>query len=1038
MKHNTRPNLRQVGWHRGAGLVEILVLLFVMGVGMLAMAKMHTVLIRDGGTANNRAVATSLALEKLDDLRGFKWINAGQAAANGDNCVDDAIFCFDEIAEDSGGFIAAGDTVVGNTSFNIAWTCTLGDTGADCTNPSDSSTFKRVTVTVAWTDQNGGHSVALASAIAKDDSLATAFFGGGDPGMAPSYRPRVPYSPGTAPDIVAVPIVQGQVNKETSKPLPDVVSVGRSVATSFETVTYELGSPDYKQVLDDYVTVSCVCKFNAADSDGNPASYFHWDAKSKSLKIKYPGDADMVSARRGVPAVNGQHGLCSKCCRDHHDVAGNTNTALYDTARPTEDYTAAGDHKHYYYANGLIPPLPPLPVGIGLNEVTPAANAPYLESCRFLRVDGFYRLMQDWQAKDLVVMPRDNYLTNPSTLAAYQAYVRNVARYHARTDCTAAGGTGCTGISQAAPPSKSELVNRNITGAILLRQLLSRAIYIDRIYGKDAPRTLDSTYYTELATRIAANQSDASQSWLDMVPFNEVNTTLLTSWWSSNPTSVIVLNMPISDIISSIADYYGVYSRGLATVLLTGNADVHAVLLPGTSGLTGGATQATYLLTRDYHATPPFNDKGLLNGIPYDSEIGIDRHDHSTDLRLSDHINISTITTPGLTGTIRLGNANAVGYFGQVAVEAQPMIEVCALLVPCIYLETGSPIPCTISGEGNVRGFYCEVPPLFIGKVKISQATGTGAFFDHGTDGLYDTEKNNGFQAESSLLLDVVGAADAGVFWLFSPSAEVRGSVSCSSDDVCNQIQATTSAGTVCTIAGGTVTCPVTLSGGSHTWTGTVTLANKPGFSNYLSATESTCSAASGNAAKTTPSLTAGPTDMPSALTFCATAGTALAPCTLGATTVQSGESLTAYSSATIDWPGTCPQIAQTRYCTDGLLSGSYAYDTCNQVKVAPAPAWAWYVPELPTHPKYLDWNAVPGASEYKVYTCTTPNKNSLTPCVPASTPSATVATTSYSPAPGHKATICTYVRATAGGGDSEASGTFCIHQKSLIYTYSP
>lgn len=1022
MKTTNRPNAGLPCWRasRGAGLIEVLVLIFVMGVGMLAMAKMHTILIRDGGTAHNRAVATSLAQEKLDDLRGFKWINAAQAAPNGDNCADDAIFCFSEIAPDAGGFIPAGDTVLGNTTFSLSWQCFLSDTVPDvpCTGPGDALdnvTFKRVVVSVAWTDQNGAHTVELASAIVKDDPLVTAFGAGGG-GGAGGYGPKVEYTPGTAPDIVAVPIVQGAINKETSKPLPDVVTAGKSVATSFQTVTYEVGSPYYKQVLDDFVTVSCECKFTT-DGAAYPASYYYWDAQAKALRVKYPADSATVNKPRGVPAVNGQHSLCTKCCRDHHDVAGDTTTALYDPERPDGDYTAGGDHKHYYYSTFLLGN----PVYTeGLSAVTPAVDAKYLEACRFLRVDGFYRLMQDWYAKDLVVMPKENYLTVGSNLPTYQTYVRNVLRYHARVDCEAAEGSGCTAIDQASAPAKSDLVSRDIANASGSMQLLARAIYLDRVYGQDTPRDRDTAYYTELAARIAANQGDGDEVWLDIVPFNEVNVTLLASWYSSLPLLVSVSNQPIADITATDPNYYGVYSRGLARVLLFGSADIHAVLLPSTSGLTGGVTQGTYgpSTMMDYHADSPFNP--MLLRIPYASEIGIDRHDHRSALRLTDSITVTTSAGAGLTGTVHAGNAAGVGHLGQVTVQA-------------VRSSDGQVTTCSLSGEGNVRGFSCAVSSGFTGRLRISQSTGSGAFFDYGQDDAYGAdEKADGYQNQSIEYFFVTGPQNAGVFWVFGTTAEVRGSLSCSSVEVCAQVQATTSDSVACTISGGTVVCPVTLAGDGMEWTGTVTLANKPGFNHNLSASASSCGADDGSAAKVTGSLTAGPTDLPSALTFCAASGSTLASCTLGATTVQSGESLTAYSAATFMWPATCTQNSETRWCDNGSLSGSYAYATCNPVTVAPAPSWTG------TDPKHLAWSAIAGASGYKLYTCQTSNQAVLTPCANLSL-TATVATPSYAPVPGNRDTICAQVRAAADGvSDSEASGVYCIYRQGSTYYYSP
>ena len=81
---------------------------------MLGISKLNTLLIRDGGTANNRAIAVSLAQEKLDDLRGFKWLNP--ASSYGENCGV-GVFCFSEIATNEGGYEAP---VSGDFYFRLA------------------------------------------------------------------------------------------------------------------------------------------------------------------------------------------------------------------------------------------------------------------------------------------------------------------------------------------------------------------------------------------------------------------------------------------------------------------------------------------------------------------------------------------------------------------------------------------------------------------------------------------------------------------------------------------------------------------------------------------------------------------------------------------------------------------------------------------------------------------------------------------------------------------------------------------------------
>lgn len=1026
-----RPRCRR---QQGSGLIEVLILMFVMSLGMLAMGKIHTVLLRDGGTANSRATAASIAQQKLDDLKGFKWVDDTQANLYSENCGAADVNCFTDIGNDTGGRLSggalvypAGNVTVGNTVYTRSWTvqdnyfCGTDVLQTAACSPPTLPDVKTVTVTVTWQDANDAdpstpnvhdaHSVVLRSAIARDDSLVLSFTsGGGSTGGA--YGPKVNYVAGTAPDVVPVPIQQGSVNRETTKPLPDVVAAGSSIVTKFETITYNTGGTTTKQQLDDFLTLTCSCKFTS-DGAGYTAAYYYWDTDSKSLKVKYP--TTTVNKNRGVVNVNGQHPLCNSCCNNHHDTSG-TDTAKYDSQRPSADYSS-GNHKHYYYVNPSNP-------AEGLQVVPVATNNVYLEACRYLRVDGVYRLMQDWIAKDLVVLPKDNYLTNSSKLANYQSYIQKAVQYNARMACVDAAGqnsastTDCQTISQSTAPLKSTLLStRDLSNVSGSAQLLSRALYIDPVYGFSTPTVLDMGYYNTLAQRIAANQSDSTQVWLDMVPFNEVNTTLLTSW-DKNPSNSTVLNVSdqtIVDVGANVIDYYGVYSRGLTNITGAGNADVYAYLLPGNSGLTGGLKQSNYTGTVDYGTT-----LSASGTIAYRSAIGLDAHDHRSANRLSDFINISSSPTPSITGLVRLGNR--LGKLNTVTVQATPS-------------SGGTSIPCSLTGEGTTLGFTCVVSSGFTGTVSASTTT-SGDFFDFSgstTDSTYDTEKADGYTALSAVYSGVTGPVEAGTFWLFSSTAEIRGTITCTPSDTCSQVTISgDNGGTSCTVAGNAISCPVPLTGTGKTWAGNIVMTNNLGYTHTLQAS---C----GTAGTSINLSNVGPTDAPSLLNMCVTAGSAPASCTLDGITVSSGQSIVAFSNTSPVWPQTCAGVSQTRYCVNGILDGSDTYNrtTCSATQVAPVLSWS-------ATNYTVTWGAVSGATSYRIYSCTTTNSTSISTCVPNINGAGTdITATSRLLNPAHKETSCIRVRAIASSGQlsDASSATYCLYYNNGSggsYTYNP
>lgn len=969
---------------RGFSMVEALFSALILGIALLALAGFQAVALQDSSLVKARSVAANLAQEKLDDLKSFTRLTDGDfsddgSAASAANLCGLGTFCFSEIGADAGGqedtagtlALPAGAISGYVDNYALSWTvvCYAESAGAqlgivNCADPDgDPSTddipnAKLVTVQIAWTDSKGtAQSVFLQGIIYAMDPSRTA-----QAALSPisTQKPRVSYTPIGVPDAVPVPISTGDGKfKESSKPLPDVSSKGYSLRTEFDAVSYTTaGGSTKKDSQLEFATVNCVCEF-AGSGQGYPASYFYWDGGS--LKIKVP-TAKVTKMTGTAPMINGdkQDPLCDACCRDHHDSeapgASNPTTALYDPDRPAEDYTG-NNHKHYNYANTSNPAL-------GLTEVAESTGNRYLEACRFARVDGIYRLLQDWRALDMVVMPKMNYLENTSTLTAYQTYLLDYLRYQSRVDCTASGATGCTAIDQAAAPSKSDLPTRNLSNQSINAkpQLLARALYSDRVYGEIAPRTLDAAYYTYLANRINTG------TWLDLVPFNEVNVTLLASWHSDDATSVSVKNDKILSISSTASDYYGVYYRGEALVNSGGDglANIWAHLLPGNSGLTGGATRSTYLNMVDYDAStllPTANPVGYdattaPNG--YASELGTDRHDHASSLRKSNSIQVSRSgsSPPQASGSVRVGNSSA--DLSSVTVAQVPGSTACTV---------------SYTAGDNSGSFGCSVN--YTGNVQVS---GTGFFFNNALDVDGNGSFDAGIDGGAYTNINSCPSGDCGNFWVFGPTASVSGK--CNGNQCANSTFASTtdeSTYVACTLDldGATVRCPVTLDTTSHTWVGKIRITGNGSI--YVKADATSCDSSAGTGAKlTAASIAAGPADKQSAFNVCATDVSALPS------------------------PPSAPTLVSL------AIEGSNTVNTANFK---------------------LIWADVSGETNYDVYTCVKSKAQAAcTDFAVAATLPANITTNIQSL--GSLDTLCVKVVARNTGGSSAASNTKCIYYK--------
>lgn len=611
---------KQIGikHQRGLSLIEAMFSALILGVALLGLAGFQAVAMKDGSLVKARSVAASLAQEKLDDLRSFATLDA-----------------FDAIANDTGGVLSAG-TVGGYTdNYERAWTVTCSTEtagsalsfGSACTD----ATAKLATVTITWTDSNGdAQSVSLQGVIYAMDpyrmALATA-------SAFSTQKPKVSYTPIGVPDAVPVPIDTGTgERKESSKPVPEVSTQGIAAEVSFDAVSYVSNGAGYEMTqAEEFLTVACECAFNGTGT-GRAPSRMIWNGTELEAKVD-----DEVSKTVGVPADTKQSEYCTACCKDHHDAAGQ---AKYDPDRPESEYTGGGDHKHYWYTlctSGTTGSTSGcdaakkdlLATGNGYSEVSSGA---YLESCRFMRVDGFWRVWQDWRQVKMTVVPYD-YLQDSANLSAYVDVIEAAVEKTIRTD---------SGNGSVTPPA---LGGRDIAfGAVgQAKQLLSRAAYVDRIYEADNPTTLDASYYTKLVDLIGENKD-----WLNITPFYEVNLTLLTDWTSNIPTKASVTRETIVNIDEVTSGYYNSYSRGKVTALASGSETptITATSRLHNTGVTGGIN----------YSSPSYGISGYDNTGPLSDSISVTLPGSSSSLGISGKFvrantsaNFSTLQVSGAT-----------------------------------------------------------------------------------------------------------------------------------------------------------------------------------------------------------------------------------------------------------------------------------------------------------------------------------------------------------------------------------------------------
>jgi len=426
-----KPSTKKLGF----SLVEVMIAVLVLGVGILAVAKLQSTLIKGGSDANQRTVATSLAQEKIDDLKSFTHLTTSASWTSG-MAANEVVYS--HISGDSdlttytetGGLIAPSATItVGQTVYSLNWIVDdywhdAALTAPTITEPSpapSTSDFKTITVTVGWIDAtNEAQSVSLDTAIYAYAPALTVLSDNSQSGGTP---PSASYTPGVAPDTVYVDV--GGNKRESTDPNITVSQNQQYVEHEFSVITYDSNNNIVKQ--EDLKSVNCTCEkqstnsvtylpvgIELADNDTNFINQF--DPDSSDFKVASGGK------NWGVPLNTGQAGQqsdhCDICCRDHHDTTGPNNPdTLFDPFRPSSDYTS-GDHNHYFPDNS------------GDLQLANDNGDTYIEACTLIKVNGIFRVAQDLNILTIKTMP-ESYLLGTG-FTKYKNYKENYLLAYAK------------------------------------------------------------------------------------------------------------------------------------------------------------------------------------------------------------------------------------------------------------------------------------------------------------------------------------------------------------------------------------------------------------------------------------------------------------------------------------------------------------------------------------------------------------------------------------------------------------------------------
>lgn len=469
----------------GFGLIEVFISFLIVAVttgALLGLNKTYLEYTRDG---RNREVAIRLAESRLDELRDFKNIAEYNALVDGSETIS-----------------------IDDTSYNVTWDVALNGNKKD------------VDISVSWAGGgNNNQSVSLFSTITSNLSVTSGPFGTGTDSFGTGAGgPKVEFTPGQAPDVVAIELDDVGSKQETSKPVVSVYDTGNK-SVRVNTMTYDaLSSTRNKLVQRDIETVSCTCNMEGTvDYEVSPPEYPPKPRLPTQHEIRgnfvYWDVGDIVNKEEGS-ADPDDPPLCQQCCKDHFDADvtdEGISSDLFDNWYDAVKWAQGGDSKHKHFHDSSD----------SFTEVDPDNGGDYLESCRLVRVDGLFRTVQDWNLVVLNVFNSDLLESDVNDAdSLYKEYINKVVKCYAEAqikdltddvDISVIDSDFATCLSDS--PDLSPLYPEDDD---ILDDLSVKAIYVDFL----------SPEYKEYLASVFNDDAQENEV-LRYIPFDELDVTEL-------------------------------------------------------------------------------------------------------------------------------------------------------------------------------------------------------------------------------------------------------------------------------------------------------------------------------------------------------------------------------------------------------------------------------------------------------------------------------------------------------------------------------